>query len=121
MTTIKSAARTVRAPGVEFEVDEAQLAAFSFLARYRGRTVEAYRHDLRGFFQRATDHGVVVMEASRAHIELFRVWMEDRGPVASTIDRRLSTAGQSIATPAQASGLSLSHRRANGQDGTSVR
>ena len=31
--------------------DEAQLAAVSFLARYGGRTLEAYRHDLRVFFQ----------------------------------------------------------------------
>ena len=59
--------------------------------RYSGRTLEAYRHDLRGFFQWASDHGVVIMEASRAHIELFRGWMEDRGLAASTIDRRLST------------------------------
>jgi integrase/recombinase XerD len=91
MTTIESAATTIRVPGVEFEVDEAQLAAVSFLARYSGRTLEAYRHDLRGFFQWATDHGIAVMEASRAHIELFRAWMEDRGLAASTIDRRLST------------------------------
>jgi site-specific recombinase XerD len=91
MTTIESAATTIRAPGIEFEVDEAQLAAVSFLARYSGRTVEAYRHDLRGFFQWATDHAVAVMAASRAHIELFRAWMEDRGLAASTIDRRLST------------------------------
>ena len=90
-TTIESAATTIRAPGAEFEVAEAQLAAVSFLARYRGRTLEAYRHDLRGYFQWATDHGVAVMEASRAHIELFRAWMEDRGLAASTIDRRLST------------------------------
>jgi site-specific recombinase XerD len=90
MTTIESAATTIRAPGVEFEVDEAQRAAVSFLARYSGRTLEAYRHDLRGFLPWATDHGVAVMEASRAHIELFRAWMEDRGS-ASTIDRRLST------------------------------
>ena len=31
--------------------DEAQLAAAAFLARYSGRTLDAYRHDLRGFFQ----------------------------------------------------------------------
>jgi integrase/recombinase XerD len=31
------------------------------------------------------------MQASRAHIELFRASMEDRGLAASTIDRRLST------------------------------
>ena len=91
MTTIESAVTTIRAPGGEYEVDEAQLAAVSFLARYNGRTLEAYRDDLRGFFQWASDHGIAVMQASRAHIELFRAWMEDRGLAASTIDRRLST------------------------------
>src|SRR5262245_28712095 len=91
MTTIESAVMTIRAPGGEYEVDEAQLAAVSFLARYNGRTLEAYRHDLRGFFQWAADHGIAVREASRAHIELFRAWMEERGLAASTIDRRLST------------------------------
>ena len=91
MTTIKSAATTIRSPGAEYEVDEAQLAAVSFLGRYSGRTLEAYRHDLRGFFQCATDHGIAVLKASRAHIELFRAWMEDRGLAASTIDRRPST------------------------------
>lgn len=91
MTTIESAVTTIRVPGGEYEVDEAQLAAVSFLARYNGRTLEAYRHDLRGFFQWASAHGIAVMEASRAHIELFRAWMQDRGLAASTIDRRLST------------------------------
>ena len=91
MTTIESAATTIREPEAGFEFDEAQLAAVSFLARYSGRTLEAYRHDLRGFFQWATDQGVAVLGASRAHIELFRAWMEDRGLAASTIDRRLST------------------------------
>jgi integrase len=89
--TIQSAATTLRAPGVEFGFDEAQLAAVSFLARYSRRTLEAYRHDLRGFFQWAADNGVAVLEASRGHIEVFRAWMEDRGLAASTIDRRLST------------------------------
>ena len=89
MTTIESAATTIRESGAGF--DEAQLAAVAFLARYSGRTLETYRHDLRGFFQWATDTGIAVLEASRAHIELFRAWMEDRGLAASTIDRRLST------------------------------
>ena len=40
-TTIRSAATTLRAPGVEFEFDEAQLAAVSFLARVQ-------RQDARG-------------------------------------------------------------------------
>jgi hypothetical protein len=34
-TTIESAATTIREPGVDFEIDEAQLAAVSFLARWR--------------------------------------------------------------------------------------
>ena len=36
-------------------VDEAELAAAAFLARYRGRTLDAYRSDLRGFFQWGCD------------------------------------------------------------------
>jgi hypothetical protein len=31
--------------------DEAQMAAAAFLARYSGRTLDAYRYDLRTFFQ----------------------------------------------------------------------
>jgi hypothetical protein len=91
VTTIESAATTIRAPGFEVEVDEAQLAAVSFLARYSGRTLEVYRHDLRGFFQWSSDHGVVIMEASRAHIELFRAWMEAAGS-----RRRRSTVGSRL-------------------------
>src|ERR1044072_5019564 len=53
-------------------IDDAELAAAAFLARYSGRTLEAYRHDLRGFFQWASNNGVVVLEATRPHIELFR-------------------------------------------------
>ena len=30
--------------------DEAELAAVAYLARYRGRTLDAYRLDLKGFF-----------------------------------------------------------------------
>jgi site-specific recombinase XerD len=70
---------------------EAQLAAAAFLARYSGRTLEAYRFDLRCFFQWATEHGLEVLVVTRAHIELYRSSMEQRGLAASTIDRRLST------------------------------
>jgi site-specific recombinase XerD len=71
--------------------DEADLAAVAFLARYSGRTLDAYRHDLRGFFQWINDHRMAPLAATRAHIELYRMWMEQRGLAASTIDRRLST------------------------------
>ena len=68
-----------------------QLAAVAFLARYSGRTLDAYRHDLRGFFQWASDNNLAVLAATRPHIELYRSCMEERGLAASTIDRRLST------------------------------
>jgi integrase/recombinase XerD len=91
MTTLTSTTPAVQSPFADAAFDEAQLAAASFLARYRGRTLEAYRHDLRGFFQWAADHDVSVLAATRPHIELWRGFMEDRGLAASTIDRRLST------------------------------
>jgi len=75
----------------ELPVDEARLAAAAFLARYSGRTLEAYRHDLRMYFQWALDSGLEVLAVTRPHVELYRSAMEQRGLAASTIDRRLST------------------------------
>ena len=60
----------------------------AFLARYRGRTLDAYRDDLRSFFQWAADNALPVLEATRPHIELYRSWMDERDLAASTIDRR---------------------------------
>src|SRR5215216_2561244 len=72
-------------------LDEAQLAAAAFLARYNGRTLESYRADLRQYLQWADDVGLAPLAATRAHVELYRAWMEQRGLASSTIDRRLST------------------------------
>ncbi|MEZ5378276.1 MAG: tyrosine-type recombinase/integrase [Acidimicrobiales bacterium] len=72
-------------------IDEAHVAAASFLARYNGRTLDAYRFDLRNYFQWASDNDLEVLAATRPHIELFRTALERRGLAASTIDRRLST------------------------------
>jgi site-specific recombinase XerD len=91
MTTIATARPTIQRPEPAYLVDDAQLAAAAFLARYSGRTLDAYRHDLRGFFQWAADNAIPVLDATRPHIELYRAWMEQRGLAASTIDRRLST------------------------------
>jgi site-specific recombinase XerD len=77
----------VHAPGE----GDAHLAAAAFLARYGGRTLDAYRHDLRGYFNWAASAGLAVLDATRPHIELYRGWLEERGLAASTIDRRLST------------------------------
>jgi site-specific recombinase XerD len=91
MTTIQTSTAAIEVARHDFVIDDAQLAAVAFLARYTGRTLDAYRHDLRGFFQWAADNNLAVLEATRPHIELYRSWMEDRGLAASTIDRRLST------------------------------
>ena len=72
-------------------LDEAQLAAVAFLARYSGRTLESYRADLRQFFQWIGSVGLPPLQATRAHIELYRAWMDERGLAPATIDRRLST------------------------------
>ena len=92
MTSVDSTGRTIAGVSEPCPLDEAQLAAVAFLARYSGRTLDAYRHELRNLFQWAADHGLAVLEATRAHLELYRASMEERGLAASTIDRRLSTA-----------------------------
>jgi integrase/recombinase XerD len=94
MTTIESTSHTALLGQAEapFAIDEDQRAAVAFLACYSGRTLEAYRHDLRALFQWAADHDLAVVEATRTHLELYRTSMEERGLAASTIERRLSTA-----------------------------
>ncbi len=54
----------------EVAVDEARLAAAAFLARYSRRILEAYRHDLRMYFQWALDNELEVLAATRPHLEL---------------------------------------------------
>lgn len=71
--------------------DPAEIAAAGFLARYSGRTLDAYRFDLRCFFQWAADNGLAVLAATRPHIELYRAHLENRGLAAATIDRHLTT------------------------------
>jgi hypothetical protein len=66
MTVIESVSTTVERPPVAFGIDEAQLAAVSFLARYSGRTLEAYRHDLRGYVQWTSDNDIAPVDTSRA-------------------------------------------------------
>lgn len=90
MTTLGTTSMVMELPQREAVFDE-EVAAVAFLARYSGRTLEAYRHDLRMFFQWAGDHGLEVLQAARPHIELYRSAMEERELAASTIDRRLST------------------------------
>jgi len=68
MTTLTATITAMELPEPEARFDEAQLAAVAFLARYSGRTLDAYRHDLRMFFQWSADNDLEVLQASRAHI-----------------------------------------------------
>jgi hypothetical protein len=65
MTTIYLTATSLQRLDADGAFDEAQLAAAAFLARYSGRTLDAYRHDLRGFFQWSADVGLTVLAATR--------------------------------------------------------
>jgi integrase/recombinase XerD len=73
------------------EFSRAERAAAAFLARYQGRTLEAYRADLRGFFQWAGDVGLDVLAANRPQVQLYVRHLEEKGLAPSTIDRRIAT------------------------------
>lgn len=66
MTIIESTKTTIERAACGFELDDPDLAAASFLAGYSGRTLEAYRHDLRGYFQWAAQYGIEVLAATRS-------------------------------------------------------
>ena len=91
MTAPETTTTTITTSGTRLPFDAAEMAGLAFLARYSGRTLDAYRHGLRMFFQWAGDNGLAALDARRPHIELYRASMEERGLAASTIDRRLST------------------------------
>lgn len=72
-------------------VDPALLAAAGFLAGYNGTTRSGYTIDLRGWWTFCEAHGLPVLEAKRAHIELYVRALEERGYAKATTARRLST------------------------------
>jgi site-specific recombinase XerD len=70
----------------------AHLAAAGFLARYSGRTREAYAGDLRTYLAWCSARSLDVFAASRPHIEIYVRWLEeDRHLAPATVARRLST------------------------------
>ena len=91
MTALMPRSTIESSTGQDERISEAELAAAAFLARYQRRTLDAYRYDLRAFFQWAADEGLVVLSATRFQLELYVRAMEGRGLAATTIDRRLST------------------------------
>ena len=73
------------------QADPTQLAALSFLARYRGDTLRAYTQDLRVFLTCCAERDVEPLRAQRPHLELYPRWMEQRGSAPATIGRRFTT------------------------------
>jgi site-specific recombinase XerD len=73
------------------QADPTQLAALSFLARYRGDTLRAYTQDLRAFLTWCAERDVEPLRAQRPHLELYLRWMEQRGFAPATIGRRFTT------------------------------
>jgi integrase/recombinase XerD len=73
------------------QTDPTQLAALSFLARYRGDTLRAYTQDLRIFLGWCAERDVEPLQAQRPHLELYLRWMEQRGLAPATIGRRFTT------------------------------
>ena len=53
MANLEASIRVIEGLDAEYVVDEGHVAAAAFLARYGGRTFDAYRHDLRSYLQRA--------------------------------------------------------------------
>jgi len=90
MTTLDTTSTTAAPFGWD-RLDDAEQAAAAFLARYSGRTLDSYHHDLLTVFRWASDMGILVLKTAPPHIELYRVALEERGLAPSTIDRRLST------------------------------
>ncbi len=73
-------------------MDKAHLAAAGFLARYSGRTRDAYALDVRTFFGWCASRGMDVFAMTRPHVELYVRWMEEgHGYAPATTARRLST------------------------------
>jgi len=58
---VEETATTVELHGDDFVIGDAQRAAVAFPARSSGRTLDAYRHDLRCFFPWAADGELAVL------------------------------------------------------------
>jgi len=68
------------------------LAAAGYLARYSGRTRDAYTLDLKTFFAWCAERHTEVFAMTRPHLEIYVRWMEEqRGYAPATTARRFST------------------------------
>jgi integrase/recombinase XerD len=72
-------------------MDPINLATMGFLARYKGRTLEAYTLDLKHFFAWCACNGLPPLQARRPHLELYLRALEQHGYASATINRRFNT------------------------------
>lgn len=73
-------------------VTDEEIAAASFLARYRGETRKLYMSDLRIYFDWCARHGLKPLQVERAHVEFFaRHLEEERQNMPASVARRLNT------------------------------
>ena len=66
-------------------------ALASFLARYRGSALRAYKQDLLAFLRWCAARQLAPLEAKRPHLELYLRWMEQEQLAQATIGRRFGT------------------------------
>ncbi len=66
-------------------------ALASFLARYRGSTLRAYKQDLLAFLRWCATRQLEPLQAKRPHLELYLRWMEHEELAPATIGRRFGT------------------------------
>ena len=83
--------RLVPAVARDFDSFTVRQAIGGFLAGFGDSTRDAYSLDLRQWLGWCGAHDVRVMEAKRAHIELFARSLEQAGRARATVARRLST------------------------------
>jgi site-specific recombinase XerD len=71
--------------------DQTSYAVASYLARYRGMTLRAYKQDMLAFVRWCAERQLEPLQAERPHLELYLRWMENHGYAAATIGRRFGT------------------------------
>jgi integrase/recombinase XerD len=92
LEVLMSESATVRIPEPMPMFGPVQLAAAGFLARYSGRTRDAYAPDLKTYFAWCAARGTEVFEMTRPHVEVYVRWMEEQRHYApATTAGRLST------------------------------
>jgi len=60
-------------------------AVAGYLAGFGESTRKSYGLDLRQWIHWCRDHDVRVLQAKRAHIELYARWLEERGRASATV------------------------------------